>query len=644
VESKRYVLIGTAGHIDHGKTALVKMLTGCETDTLKEERERGLTIDIGFAPCELRGDLMACIVDVPGHEKFVRNMVAGATGIDAVLLVVAANDSVMPQTVEHLRIVEILGIERGVVAITKIDMVDEELRELAILEVQDLLKGTFLEKAPLCPVSSVTGEGFEALWLALTEVVDSCRARPVDGIFRMPVESFFTVQGFGTVITGMPPSGRVRVGEKLEIQPQGKIGRLRGLEVYGKPAEEGFAGQCLALNVADLDTGTVERGNVIATPGYLEPFEMVEARLTLLPSTPRPLLHQAPVRFHSGTEEVQGRTFFLDRERLDAGEEAFVQFRFDRPVVVATGDRYVIRQAGPVVTIGGGRVLRPSRQKAKRFREGIVADLERLHGALDDPPAFVEWLLGKAGAAPQRLEDLKGRALLPEARLREVLDGLVSSGRAIRLAETGAFVGAGALREAEESLRKALADYHAANPLRAGLDAHSLRKAAGLDAALAEAAVETLAARGAVAREGGRVALAGHRVALSAADQALASKLEAMLLAGGVAPPDLPALAAETKATPEKLAALLLSLCDRGVAIRVTSEIYAHREGEAKAKKLLVDHLRATGKAGVVDYRDLLGASRKYVYAWLDHFDAIGVTYRVENLRYLRESAAGQDS
>ena len=242
MELKRYVLIGTAGHIDHGKTALVKMLTGCETDTLKEERERGLTIDIGFAPCELRGDLMACIVDVPGHEKFVRNMVAGATGIDAVLLVVAANDSVMPQTVEHLRIVELLGIERGVVAVTKIDMVDEELRELAILEVQDLLKGTFLEKAPLCPVSSVTGEGFEALWLALTEVVDSCRDRPVDGIFRMPVESVFTVQGFGTVITGMPPSGRVRVGRSSKFCPRGKWGGSAASRSTGSPRRRASPG------------------------------------------------------------------------------------------------------------------------------------------------------------------------------------------------------------------------------------------------------------------------------------------------------------------------------------------------------------------------------------------------------------------
>jgi selenocysteine-specific elongation factor len=644
VEAKRYVLIGTAGHIDHGKTSLVKMLTGCETDTLKEERERGLTIDIGFAPCELRGDLMACMVDVPGHEKFVRNMVAGATGIDAVLLVVAANDSVMPQTVEHLRIVEILGIERGLVAVTKIDMVDEELRELAILEVHDLLKGTFLENAPVCPVSSVTGEGFEALWLALTDVVESCRDRPVDGIFRMPVESAFTVQGFGTVITGMPPSGRVRVGEKLELLPQGKTGRLRGLEVYGKPAEEGFAGQCLALNVADLDTGTIERGNVLATPGYLAPFDMAEARLKLLPSTPRPLLHQAAVRFHSGTEEVQGRVFFLDRERLDAGEEAFVQFRLDRPVVVTPGDRYVIRQAGPVVTIGGGRILRPSAQKAKRFREGLVADLGKLEGALADPADFVEWLLGKAGAEPQRMEDLKGRALLPEARLREVLEHLVAEGRAVRLPEASTYVAAGALRDAEERIRKALAEYHAANPLRLGLDAHALRKAADLEPALAEAAIASLAMRKAVAREGGRVALAGHRVTLSPADEALAAKLETTLLAAGVSPPEIPALAAETSVSPQKVTTLLFSLCDRGVAVRVSEEIFAHREGESKARKLLVDHLRANGKLGVVDYRDLLGASRKYVYAWLDHFDALGVTYRVENLRYLRESAAGQDS
>ncbi len=636
MDDRRYVLIGTAGHIDHGKTSLVKMLTGCETDTLKEEKERGLTIDIGFAPCELRGDLMACIVDVPGHEKFVRNMVAGASGIDAVLLVVAANDSVMPQTVEHLRIVELLGIERGLVALTKIDMVDEELREMAAEEVRDLLRGTFLESAPVCPVSSVTGEGFEGLWTALEAVVDSCRGRPVDGVFRLPVESVFSVQGFGTVITGMPPAGRVAVGDRLAVLPHGQIGRVRGLEVYGRPADHGFAGQCLALNVADIDYHLVERGNVLAPPGYLRAADMLEARLRLLPGAPRPLLHQAEVRFHTGTEEAMARVFFLDLDRLDPGQDALVQFRCEKPIVVTPGDRYVIRQVSPVVTIGGGRVLRPSDRKVKRFREGVALDLAGLERALGSPADFVAHLLVEAGTTPARHDDLRGRAYLPDARLKTVLDGLAADGRAVRLTASGAFVSPVGLSAAAEAVRAALATFHAENPHRAVADLHETRKALGLDPALFEDAVADLVRRGVAGRAENRAWLATHRVVLSAADEALATALAADLRAGGVAPPDVPTLAAKAGATPEKVTRLLLTLVDRGEAVRVAEEIYAHAEGEARARDLLVTHLRAHEKIGVVDYRDLLGASRKYVYAWLDHFDAAGLTYRVENLRYLK--------
>ncbi len=633
-ENRRYVLIGTAGHVDHGKTALVKMLTGCETDTLKEEKERGLTIDLGFAPCELRGDLLACIVDVPGHEKFIRNMVAGASGIDAVLLVVAADDSVMPQTIEHLRIVELLGIKRGMVAITKIDMVDEELRELVVEEVKEFLEGTFLKGAPICPVSSITGEGFEELWLALTEVVDSCQDRPVEGIFRMPVERVFSPAGFGTVSTGMPFSGRVTVGDRLEMLPQGEQGRLRGLQVYGKTSEVGWAGQCLAMNVTDVNHREVLRGNVLATPGYLKPSRMVECRLDLLPGAARPLKHQAPVRFHTGTSEIMGRVFFLDQERLAPGETALMQFRAEEDLVVAPGDRFVIRQYSPVVTIGGGRILRPSTRKVQRFKEGAIQDLLALEEVLDDPARLIEYHLDHA-VEPSRAVALTRLAYLPAPRAQELIEQLVSEGRAVRL-PGGLLASSRTVAAVEARALEALSSFHASQPLRRGMEPNQLKKGLGDNGALVDAAVDSLLARGEILRSEGLLALTAHQVTMSPEEEAMAGKVTDVLSAAGVAPPDVARLAKDSSCSETSIREILDALVDRGDVVRLSETCYAHQEGEQAARELLVGWLTEKGQIGVVDYRDLLQASRKYVYAWLDHFDRLGVTYRAENLRHLK--------
>ncbi|MEN8149398.1 MAG: selenocysteine-specific translation elongation factor [Planctomycetota bacterium] len=638
-DDRRYALIGTAGHIDHGKTALVKMLTGCETDTLKEEKERGLTIDLGFAPCELRGDLLACIVDVPGHEKFIRNMVAGASGIDAVLLVVAADDSVMPQTIEHLHIVELLGISRGLVAVTKIDMVDEELRDLVVEEVGEFLEGTFLEGAPVCPVSSVTGEGFEALWLALTDCVDSIVDRPATGVFRMPVERTFSPAGFGTVMTGMPFSGRVEVGDNLELVPPMEKGRLRGLQVYGRDSGTGWAGQCLAMNVTGVDHNRVERGNILATPGYLGPAKMAELTLSMLPGADRPLKHQAPVRLHIGTAELMGRMFLLDRDHLAPGETALAQFRSDDEFVVGAGDRFVIRQYSPVVTIGGGRILRARNRKAKRFKDGLIAELSSLAEVLDDPCAHVGWVLEQAGERPIREEEIRRQALLTPDQLGGILDELVSKGAALAVGTGGAFVSGKALASAGEKLKAALGAHHEANPLRKGMEPVALRESVDTDSDLAAAMLERLVAGGAIVREEGLVRLKSHDVAASAEQEAAAEKVAGLLAEAGVSPPKAGTLAEQAGLPPADLAPILDMLADRGSILKLEEGVYAHADAAARAKDLLVGWLREKGQIGVIDFRDLIGTTRKYVYVWLDHFDRTGVTYRAENLRYLAETA-----
>ena len=636
-DEKRYVLIGTAGHIDHGKTSLVKMLTGCETDTLKEEQDRGLTIDLGFAPCELRGDLMACIVDVPGHERFIRNMVAGASGIDAVLLVVAANDAVMPQTIEHLRIVELLGIERGLVAVTKIDMVDEEIRELVVMEVKDFLRGTFLEDAPICPVSSVTGEGFEGLWTALDAVVASAMDRPVEGVFRMPVERVFSPAGFGTVITGMPTSGRLRVGDKVEALPSGETGRVRGLQVYGKDSELGWAGQCIALNVSGVDHNSLLRGHVLAAPGYLAPHPMAEVRLRLLPGALKPLKHQAPVRLHTGTCEVMGRMFLLDRDLLHPGESALAQFRSEEPIIVAPGDRFVIRQYSPVVTIGGGQILSSGDRKVKRFRDHETAALAAREAALGNEREFVAFLVREAGAKPVRMEEVLGRAFVPRERLVAILDALKEEGRAFAVGTGGLWVSREAVDGVGVRIRAALERWHEEFPLRGGMDATTLRDRVPENPAVVEAASNSLVAAGEAARDGPLLRLFGHEIALSADEEALATRVLTILEAADAAPPELPDLATQAGVTPDRVRTILGYLRDRGDAVRLTDDVWVHADAERRTKEKLVAWLRENEKIGVVDCRDLLGASRKFVYFWLDHFDATGVTYRAGNLRYLKE-------
>jgi selenocysteine-specific elongation factor len=635
-EQKRYVLIGTAGHIDHGKTALVKMLTGCETDTLREEKERGLTIDLGFAPCELRGDLMACIVDVPGHEKFIRNMVAGASGIDAVLLVVAADDSVMPQTREHLRIVELLGIRHGLVAVTKIDMVDEELREMVVEEVRELLEDTFLKDAAICPVSSVTGEGLEELWLRLTDVVDASRDRPVTGIFQMPVERVFSLQGFGTVMTGMPLKGRLEVGDSLELLPHGQKGRVRGLQVYGKTSNVGWAGQCLALNVSDVNHSSAVRGNVLATPGYLTPARMAEVHLKLLPGAERPLKHQAPVRFHTGTAEIMGRMFLLDRDVLSPGESTMAQFRAEEDLIVSPGDRFVIRQYSPVVTIGGGRILRSRNRKVKRFREGVIAELSALFDVLDDEPGRVGWLLDQAGRTPVKPEDLLSRAGVPRPRLLSILEDLVSCDQACLVGKGEAWIAADTANSVGAEVAVALKRIHDESPLRAGADPLLLRDEIEADPAVIDVAVTRLVSAGTAEWRDGRLALVTHQVRPTAADEDLCRRVSESLANAGIAPSRVSALAGEVGVAEDRLRAVLSLLDDRDQVVRMNDDIYADAGVAAATKKRLVDYLTENEKIGVVDFRDLISASRKHVYAWLDYFDESGVTFRAENLRFLR--------
>ncbi|MFT6364538.1 MAG: selenocysteine-specific elongation factor, partial [Planctomycetota bacterium] len=477
----RPVVIGTAGHIDHGKSTLVRALTGVDPDRLKEEKERGMTIDLGFAPMTLSDGRTVGLVDVPGHEKFIRNMVAGATGIDLVALVVAADDGVMPQTREHLAILEMVGVKRGLIVLTKIDMVDEELVEMAAEDVLEFVEGTFLEDAEVHRVSAITGEGMDKLKATLEKMALSAEPRPSEGIFRMPVQRVFTLKGFGTVTTGIPLSGEVKTGDVVEILPGGKLAKVRGIHAYGKESKSARAGHSSALNLTDVDHHSVVRGAVIATPGYFRPVSMIAAKLQALKTLDRPITNRMIVRVHTGTSDSRGELVLLDKDEIRPGQEGLVQIRMDEPVITAPGDRFVLRLLSPVITLGGGTVLEESRHRLKRNKAFVIDELNRQEESLVSPSQLLESVLSRLGGSGADLQTLAMALKMANDEVLALLEDLRKQGRVASPGKSDKWIHAEALEGEFADLTLALDRYFGANPHRSRMDVRDLRKQLGAD-------------------------------------------------------------------------------------------------------------------------------------------------------------------
>lgn len=631
------VMVGTAGHIDHGKTQLVKLLTGCDTDTLSEEKTRGMSIDLGFAPCTLRDNLGVGIVDVPGHEKFIKNMVAGATGIDVLLLVVAADDGVMPQTREHLDIVDLLGISQGMVAITKIDLVDDETVELAAEEVRELLKGTSLEGAPIVPVSSLTGEGYDQFWSTLSDVVHRARRKNVEGPFRLPVERVFSVKGYGAVVTGIPVSGKVRVDDELELFPQRQKVRVRGLQVFGRTEEQGLAGQCIAASLAGVSHDDMHRGGVLATPRVFEPSRAPVARLRMLASAPRPLRHRGQVRFLTGTSQVKASVVVLEGERLEPGREGLVQFLLEESLVVAPGDPYVIRFASPALTVGGGVVLRAESERLRRKRDATIAPLRRWEKAIGDPERMVEECLLSSGFTPSDARQVAGTAGLSLEQASSALDQLRDAGKAVALTgTTGAVVHRCAIDEAAERIVGALKGFHTAQPHVRGMDMAAVRSSAGLRQDVADLAMKELASTGTVKLEGSTARLGTHEPSLVDAETDLARNVEALYRKKKFSTPR-PAEAAEVlHADAKAVDRVIEHLVDQRILTRLGPGLYMHRDAVEEGERILREYVREHGELDSYYFKTLIGSTRRYALGLLDHFDAKGITIRHGNVRRLK--------
>jgi selenocysteine-specific elongation factor len=644
------IVLGTAGHIDHGKTALVKALTGVDTDRLREEKRRGITIELGFAHLELPDGTVAGVVDVPGHERFVRAMAAGAGGIDLVVLVVAADEGVMPQTREHLDICRLLGVPRGLVAVTKADLLPElgaDWLPLVTADIRAAAMGTFLEGAPVVLVSARTGEGLPALVDAIARLAREVPERPADGPLFLPVDRAFTMKGFGTVVTGTLLSGAVAVEDHVVLLPprpgQGTL-RVRSVQVHGKAVPVGLAGQRTAVNLPGVDAQAIARGQALVHPGVVPVSHALDVEIELLAAAERPLKHRAKLLLHVGTAQVPAALSLLDRGEIAPGAAALAQLRLGAPVAALPGQRYILRGfaalEGRGKTVAGGRVLAVAARRRKRGRPAELASLRALSGS--DPDARVAAVLAMAGPAGLAASDLVGRTGLAPRALQSSLERLGARGAALLFdRERRAFVAGEVASALSERLVAAVKAFHVARPLAAGMSREELRGRLPpiTDARLFARLLAQLAERGEVVVEGEHVRGPAHQAGSGAAGGALKAEVAAALARGGLTPAWLADLPAAVRATPEEVSAVLKLLVAEGRAVRVSAELYFDAEAVADLRRRLVEHLRARREITTQEFKDLVGATRKHVIPLAEYFDREKVTLRVGDKRVLRGEA-----
>jgi len=631
------IVIGTAGHIDHGKSTLVRALTGIDPDRLKEEKERGLTIDLGFAPLELPDGRLVGIVDVPGHERFIRNMAAGASGIDLVCLVVAADDGVMPQTREHLLIMELLGVRRGLIALTKIDMVEEDLVDLAEEDVREAVQGTFLEDAELLRVSAPTGEGLEELKQALFRHAADAEPRSSAGIFRMPVQRVFSKQGFGTVVTGIPLGGEVALGDTLEVLPGNVRGKVRGLNAYRHETERIRAGHSSAINFSDVDRKDVERGYVVATPGYFTPQRMIAARVQAIANLGRPLSNRMQVRVHAGTADPHGELVLLDREEIPPGESGIAQLRLSEPVVCAPGDRFVLRLLSPVITLGGGTILEESRYRLKRFKEFVIDELSRQEESLSSPSALLESLLARCGDELVATDELAKALKRSRDETRSLLEGLQEEERALS-PKQDRWIHVDRLLQCLKAVRDALEGYFVEEPHRTVVDVLELRRRTAFEPAFLSMLLSEEESRGALRLlPGGKILPVGREVELEPAVRELAERVEGRFSEARFQPPTVEELAQAARTQPKEIERVLEILVDAGRIERLGGGLFLSRPVADEAREAITTNCERNGKLEIPELRDRLGTTRKYLIPILEYFDAVGLTIRQGAHRVLKK-------
>ncbi len=630
----KHIIIGTAGHIDHGKTALVRALTGVDTDRLGEEKRRGISIDLGFASLALGGEIELGFVDVPGHERFVKNMLAGVGGIDLVLFVVAADESVKPQTREHFDICRLLGIRAGIVVLTKADLVDRDLLELVKLEMEEFVAGSFLAGAPVVAASSRTGEGIDSIKAELETLARAIEPKNVRHHFRMPVDRVFIMKGFGTVVTGTLIAGSVEKEAEVEVYPLGRQARVRGVEVHNRAVDAAYAGQRTALNLAGVETDQLARGMTLAAAGRFRPTARADCRLDLLASA-RPLKHRAPVHFHAGTAEVEAEVFLLEgRTQLAPGSRAFIQIRLREPLLLLPGDRFIVRQFSPVVTIGGGTVLDNLAEK-HRASEPVEARLERLQSGR--PADVLEVLLERAEAGLGGPE-LVARTGWLESEVSSAAADLERANRLARISTAPLWlIHQDRFRAGLDRIQTALKNFHDQNPLAPGAPKEFLRtkELPAAPPAVLDALLARLDRERQIAVEGEIVRLASHRVVLKEDETQAREKILTAFVEAGLTVPSVAEVLRKVPVEPERARKILQILLRERVLIRVTDELVFHQEAIQRLKSSLAEHKKKSDRLSVPQFKDLTGISRKYAIPLLEYLDRERVTRRAGDERII---------
>lgn len=634
-------MICTAGHVDHGKTRLVKLLTGCETDRLKVEKERGLTIELGFAPCSLGGKLCVGIVDVPGHEKFIRNMVAGVSGIDMAVLVIAADDGVMPQTVEHVEIMQLLGLRKGIVALTKIDLVEPSRVQEAEEEIRRFLKETFLAQAPICPVSSETFEGFPEFYKILTAQTQAAARGRAAGLFRMPIERVFFQQGFGAIVTGIPVSGKIEVGDRIEIVPGGETRKVRAIQCFLRDAQTGSAGQCLAINIPGSGKGVHERGQVACVPGSLDSSQAFHIHAQAVPSAPSPLRNAAEIKFLAGTSETPGKIYLLESKVLEPGGQALATVVLSRPIAAAPGDRFIIRRASPAATVAGGEILAASDPRRRSRKPALIKQLkERIEFFKDAPEPGTDGLIRRKAEyallqsrPPAATVQAIAKAILATAKSVEgALESLAAEKHAIALSG-GHFIHSQtyeqSLRLIQDRLREALDGGQLSITLR------DLRENLDWPAALWSKIESDLEESGAATRRGEKMILPEAIGKLADPERALIEKIIYTYEQSGFHSPRPEELSMLLKTPNEKIAPLLERLIDDERLIRVSKNVIFSKNHFRRGQDLVVSAIKENGTVDSGDFKYRIDSSRKYALAILDYLDARKITVRIGNDRKL---------
>ncbi len=627
------IIIGTAGHIDHGKTTLIKALTGTNTDRLDEEKKRGITIDLGFTHFQLPSGKKAGIIDVPGHEKFIKNMLAGIGGIDIVLFVIAADEGFMPQTQEHLDILSILQVKKGIIVLTKIDMVDKEWLELVKEDIREKTKDTFLQNASFASVSAKTKEGISELTTLVDEMTEETETKNTKMPFRIPIDRVFSITGFGTVITGTQIEGELNIGDNVLVLPTGIETKIRNIQVHGETVKTSYAGQRVAINLANVKKEDIDRGNVLAPYNSMYPSMMLDVKISLLKSSERILENRTRLRLYHGTSEILCRIVLLDKEELRPGESGYAQLRLEEEMVAKRGDYFVLRFYSPLETIGGGTILDPNPVKHKRFKKDTIEELRiKEEGSSEE---VVEKIIKRFSEKLETIEFYGTQTGLGEKMIKELIKPLIEE-KIIVIFLDNILVHYSFIEEIEVKMLDILKNYHKNNPLKTGINKEELRSRLLPNARLKlfSEFVDYYCKKGIIKQVNNNIALSSFEVILTETQKSISEELDKIFFDSGFQPPSIEELV-KNKKNQKEYRQVILMLTENGTLVKIAEDYYMHYENFNKSIELLKEYINKNNDILLSQFRDLLDTSRKYALPLLEFFDQNKITKRIEEKRIL---------